>query len=171
MTYAKDRVLRTAGRMFSERGFDSVSMRDLALELNIQAPSLYSHFPSKEALLGGICDPYTRAMTRLLAAPPATLTGLLDGWRDILNGHVDAVRIVHGDPAVRQLSVGKVGWLHDQQISALLERFGVPSAYWQPLIAAFRAPWSNPFVVVNLPSTMAAGRLIIQIADQARAVA
>jgi AcrR family transcriptional regulator len=70
MTTARDRVTFTALTMFSEHGFAGVSMRDLARELGIQAPSLYSHFPSKDALLAATIAPLLDAVDVLQAAAP-----------------------------------------------------------------------------------------------------
>lgn len=70
MTTARDRVTLTALTMFSEHGFAGVSMRDLARELGIQAPSLYSHFPSKDALLAATIAPLLDAVDQLQTAAP-----------------------------------------------------------------------------------------------------
>ena len=75
MSSARDRVTATALRMFSERGFAAVSMRDLARELGIQAPSLYSHYPSKDALLEATVAPLLDAVDKLLAEVPAEPVG------------------------------------------------------------------------------------------------
>jgi AcrR family transcriptional regulator len=40
-----------AVKLFDERGYHATSMRDIASELNIRAPSLYNHVDSKQDLL------------------------------------------------------------------------------------------------------------------------
>lgn len=45
MTAAKRRVLEAFLQLCIRHGMESVSMRTLAKELNIKAPSIYSHFP------------------------------------------------------------------------------------------------------------------------------
>ncbi|MEL6649295.1 MAG: TetR/AcrR family transcriptional regulator [Bacteroidota bacterium] len=47
----KQEILQTATRLFSEKGFLASTMRDLAKLLNIQPPSLYSHYESKDEIL------------------------------------------------------------------------------------------------------------------------
>lgn len=42
--------------MFAQRGYVETSMRDLAVQLNIKAASIYSYFKSKEEILTIICD-------------------------------------------------------------------------------------------------------------------
>lgn len=51
----KDRVKQTAQKLFHERGYAAVGMRELAKEVGIQAPSLYNHYKSKDDLLREIC--------------------------------------------------------------------------------------------------------------------
>ncbi len=43
-------------RLVDEHGLDAVSMRRIAAELGVRAPSLYSHYATKEELLDDIAD-------------------------------------------------------------------------------------------------------------------
>ncbi len=43
-------ILQEATRLFSEKGFDGVSMRNIANEVNISAAALYNHFNDKQSL-------------------------------------------------------------------------------------------------------------------------
>ena len=52
----KLQVIKTAERLFSEKGYLATSVRDLAQALNIEAASLYSHVKSKEDLLWTIAS-------------------------------------------------------------------------------------------------------------------
>lgn len=55
MTKAKldtrNKILKTAGELFSQRGYFGVSMQDIADELNITKAALYYHFDSKDELV------------------------------------------------------------------------------------------------------------------------
>ncbi|MBD3755275.1 MAG: TetR/AcrR family transcriptional regulator [Gammaproteobacteria bacterium] len=46
----KQRILQTAAELFAAKGFDTLTMRDIAAACNIKAPSLYNHFKDKQAL-------------------------------------------------------------------------------------------------------------------------
>lgn len=48
--HTRKRILTTAGKLFSRRGFFGVSMNDIADELGITKAALYYHFTSKDAL-------------------------------------------------------------------------------------------------------------------------
>lgn len=47
----RDRLLEEAITLFSERGFEATTMRDLAASVGVKAPAIYNHFDSKEEIL------------------------------------------------------------------------------------------------------------------------
>jgi TetR/AcrR family transcriptional regulator, cholesterol catabolism regulator len=47
----KQQVYEVAERLFSERGYQATTIREIARELQIEGGSLYSHISSKQALL------------------------------------------------------------------------------------------------------------------------
>jgi TetR/AcrR family transcriptional regulator, cholesterol catabolism regulator len=49
-------ILDIAARHFRKRGYAAVSMRDIATEAGIRAPSLYYHFPSKDDLVIAVME-------------------------------------------------------------------------------------------------------------------
>ncbi len=51
----KEKVRHTAQRLFRERGYAAVGMRELAETVGIKAPSLYNHYKSKDDILREIC--------------------------------------------------------------------------------------------------------------------
>ena len=50
----KRQILDKALQLFSERGYDAVSVGEIAKEVGIKAPSLYNHFQSKQAIFEAI---------------------------------------------------------------------------------------------------------------------
>lgn len=60
----KDRILYAAMALFSQRGYDGVSVRDIAQEVNIKASSLYKHYENKEAILESIFSLFKRSMAQ-----------------------------------------------------------------------------------------------------------
>ena len=52
----RERILEQALELFSEKGYDSVSVGEIARAVGIKAPSLYNHFPSKRAIFDAIVE-------------------------------------------------------------------------------------------------------------------
>ena len=52
----KQKILDKALELFSEYGYDSVSVGQIAQAVGIKAPSLYNHFPSKQAIFDAILE-------------------------------------------------------------------------------------------------------------------
>lgn len=50
----REKILLAALRLFSRRGYDAVSVEQIAQAVGIKAPSLYKHFPSKQAIFDAI---------------------------------------------------------------------------------------------------------------------
>ena len=52
----KQKIIETALTLYSERGYDAVSVGEIAEAVGIKAPSLYNHFPSKQAIFDAIVE-------------------------------------------------------------------------------------------------------------------
>jgi len=60
MESTKETILYQALTLFSDRGYEGVSMRDIASAVGIKAASLYNHFKSKEDIFNSIIDEMTK---------------------------------------------------------------------------------------------------------------
>jgi len=58
-TNTKEKILKAAARMFSERGYDKVTTREIAKDAGINPASIYHHFPSKEDILDSLYALYS----------------------------------------------------------------------------------------------------------------
>ena len=72
---SRETVLAASRDLFAARGYRGTSMKDIAAELAVQAPSLYNHVSSKQDVLFAIMD---AAMNRALDALEAALDGVTD---------------------------------------------------------------------------------------------
>lgn len=52
----KQKIIDKALKLFSERGYDAVSVGEIAMAVGIKAPSLYNHFPSKQSIFDAIVE-------------------------------------------------------------------------------------------------------------------
>jgi AcrR family transcriptional regulator len=68
----RERILRTAERLFAERGFNGVSVRELAAAAQVNIASIGYHFENKEGLLSEVyrrhCEPMIEQRLRGLEA-------------------------------------------------------------------------------------------------------
>ena len=52
----KHKILLEALRLFSKRGYDAVSVEQIASAVGIKAPSLYKHYKSKQEIFDAIFE-------------------------------------------------------------------------------------------------------------------
>lgn len=62
----RDEVLRTARRLFAERGFDATSLQQIAYAMGVTKANVYYYFRTKEALLQALLEPYLRNLEELM---------------------------------------------------------------------------------------------------------
>lgn len=55
MNIRKEEIYRVATKLFREKGYNATGMRDIALEVGVEAASLYNHIRSKSELLQQCC--------------------------------------------------------------------------------------------------------------------
>jgi len=60
----KDKILITAAKMFSERGYDKVTTRQIAKAVGINSASIYHHFVSKEEILKNLYGYYSEQIRK-----------------------------------------------------------------------------------------------------------
>ncbi|NVJ20836.1 TetR/AcrR family transcriptional regulator C-terminal domain-containing protein [Myxococcus sp. AM011] len=84
MRIQREQVVRAAWTWVDELGVEGLTMRLLAQALAVQAPSLYWHFPSKQALLETMADALLEDVAR--TRPPG------DGWEPVVKGVAEELR-------------------------------------------------------------------------------
>src|SRR6267378_4108478 len=88
----RGQVLESATRLFTEKGYEAASVRDLAAELEIRPSSLYHHFPGKQHILFAICmrmqtDFNAEVMPELVADRPPDEAIAAAVRRHVIFGH------------------------------------------------------------------------------------
>lgn len=64
----KRAIVSSAGLLFAERGFDAVTMREIAKEAGCSHTTIYLYYKDKEALLHQLCMPPLEEVKRLFEA-------------------------------------------------------------------------------------------------------
>lgn len=57
LAYKRERILEEAVKLFYARGFTGTTLDDIAAELGVTKPFIYTHFRSKNDLLAAVCLP------------------------------------------------------------------------------------------------------------------
>jgi AcrR family transcriptional regulator len=89
---SKERVFRAAVRVADEGGIESLTMRNLARELGVEAMSLYYHVANKEAVLEGVADVVISDINEAVSAidgPSAT-----HDWKSAMRTRILTARAV-----------------------------------------------------------------------------
>jgi AcrR family transcriptional regulator len=90
MSTRRDELVRTAARLFAERGYHGASMGDLADAMGLQKGSLYSLTDSKQSLLADAMREGAAAFHAALDAVPEDATAI-ERVRLALRGHLGVV--------------------------------------------------------------------------------
>ncbi len=101
----RDRVKAAATELFTERGYDKTSLREIADRVGITKASLYYHYPSKQALLLAIMEPFLLEwaaaveMAERLPHTSANIRAVLAREIDITLCHREAIGLLVRDIA------------------------------------------------------------------------
>ena len=80
LAYKRERILEEAVKLFYARGFTATTLDDIAAELGVTKPFIYTHFRSKVELLAALCKPTIELSMQAVteaAAQPGTPTARL----------------------------------------------------------------------------------------------
>jgi TetR/AcrR family transcriptional regulator, tetracycline repressor protein len=83
----KPSIVQAAFGLLDETGMDGLTVRALASRLGVQAPALYWHVPSKQALLDEMATSIWRRIGDVVAALPASMR-----WRELMATYAATVR-------------------------------------------------------------------------------
>lgn len=128
-------IADAALELFLERGYDHVSMRDIADAADVSTATIFKHFPGKEAL---VFDQEEGVDARLIAAVRDRAVGL--GILDALHQHLidswlplaahpqrqEFDRLVHSTPALRAYAERMWARHTDTLSTAIADDLGVP---------------------------------------------
>ncbi|MDF2548612.1 MAG: bacterial regulatory s, tetR family protein [Anaerosolibacter sp.] len=63
----KDAIKQTALKLFAKQGYESTSMREIANEVGLKAPSIYAHFVSKEEIYIQLAEESSKEYTSVFS--------------------------------------------------------------------------------------------------------
>ena len=169
----REAIYATADRLFGERGFDAVTVAEIADAANISVKTLFTYIGAKEELLFGgqptVLDAVVRAVagrrlgqTPLVAAGQALLRAVDEG--DEPGGLAAFLRLAGGGPVARS----RLRALCDQAEDALTEALATGKDGPREL-AARRLTAAQIVVLVRAAASDEVSDLIAKSADTERA--
>ncbi|WIE83999.1 TetR family transcriptional regulator [Curtobacterium sp. MCPF17_021] len=134
-TIDPDAVSLVALRLFDDRGFDAVSMDDVAAAAGVSRRSLFRLFPNKAALVWGGLGEFAARFREALRSRPAdepSAVALRAAYRIGATFPDDAVevtrrrlRVIRANPSLEHVGAATVTALTDEILRYVAERDGV----------------------------------------------
>lgn len=87
----RQEILRTAARLFQQRGYDATSMNDVAAALKLSKGGLYHHFQSKDEILFEIMDHAMESTQRRVIDPVRGIADPEERLRALIRLHIEVV--------------------------------------------------------------------------------
>ena len=87
----RQNIRLTAQKLFRERGYAAIGMRELAKEVGIEAPSIYNHYKSKDDLLREICFDIAAQFFKAFAEIDADEKSATKKLRAAIKGHISVI--------------------------------------------------------------------------------
>lgn len=89
ITDRKTEIINVAAKLFKEKGYSAVTMRDIAQAMDIKAASLYNHIKSKQEILVliiiEIAEEFTSVMNDIVASEISTIKKI----ERVIDLHID----------------------------------------------------------------------------------
>ena len=88
---SRQEILRTAARLFQQRGYDATSMNDVAAALKLSKGGLYHHFQSKDEILFEIMNHAMEITEERVLAPVRAIAVPEERLRALIRLHMEVV--------------------------------------------------------------------------------
>ena len=88
---SRQEILRTAARLFQQRGYDATSMNDVAAALKLSKGGLYHHFQSKDEILFEIMNHAMEITQDRVLTPVRGIADPEERLRELIRLHIEVV--------------------------------------------------------------------------------
>jgi len=85
----KEEILKTAAKLFKQKGYSAVTMRDLAKAMGIKAASLYNHINSKQEILSDIIISLAEEFTKGMETIKNSDLNSIEKLKQIITLHIN----------------------------------------------------------------------------------
>jgi AcrR family transcriptional regulator len=104
-TERREQLIRVGRGLFAEKGFEAVTVEEVAAEAGVSKPVVYEHFGGKEGLYAVVVDrEMSDLLTRVQAAltpdrPKLMLQSVVLAWLDYISEETEGFRLLVRDSA------------------------------------------------------------------------
>jgi TetR/AcrR family transcriptional regulator, cholesterol catabolism regulator len=88
---SRQEILRTAARLFQQRGYDATSMNDVAAALKLSKGGLYHHFQGKDEILFEIMNHAMEITQERVIGPVRAISDPEERLRALIRLHIEVV--------------------------------------------------------------------------------
>jgi AcrR family transcriptional regulator len=142
------RIVDAAAELFAERGFDNVSVVEIAKRAKVVEKTVFNHFPVKEGLVFDADPPMRAALLDAVRRRPAgesvsaaagsfvvAVVSLL-GSPEAADGVADMARVIRGSRTLQVREREILGELTESLAELIAEETSAPSGQIEPWLAA-----------------------------------
>jgi AcrR family transcriptional regulator len=144
----RERIVDAAAELFAERGFDAVSVMEIARRAGVVEKTVFNHFPVKEGLVFDADPPMRAALLDAVRRRPAgesvsaaagsfvvAAVGLL-GTPEATDGVVAMAKVIRGSRTLQAREREILGELTDALAGLIAEETGARAGQIEPWLAA-----------------------------------
>jgi AcrR family transcriptional regulator len=172
----REAIARAAWKLFNRRGFDAVTVADIAREANVSEKTVFNYFPTKEDLVFGAGMQRAAKLAELVEARPKDAS-IVEPFRRWTMDYLD--RVEH-DPVDELTAIPRlvmrsdqlrarlfVGWEQEASLlgPVIAEQVGEPEDSLVPVVVARTLSWTHRVIF------RAAFTRLIEGEDQAKVAA
>jgi AcrR family transcriptional regulator len=88
----KQLILKTARELFSQKGFNNVTLEDIATKIEFSKGTIYSHFDSKEEIYAHLLLDHLNMLLDFLKESARTSKSTIEGIQKCMNVYIDFYR-------------------------------------------------------------------------------
>ena len=168
-------IAETAARLFAERGYENVSMTDVARAAEVAEQTVYNYFRTKERLVLDLEEPLQDRLADLIRSRPAQLTpaaairgealAFVESIRSLppeqIRGGLGRLAVL--SPAVRRLSLEMTERMADALAAVIADTTGLDR--WSSGLQGIALAWVFHTVTEETGRMSQDGRTAAEIAD------
>jgi AcrR family transcriptional regulator len=141
---SREQVLDAAARLFSTKGYDATSMREIGAAVGISAAALYHHFPSKEEIF---CATHNKGMAMIFDDVERACAARSDPWERLEAAAVAHCEALLGAEGYRTIITPHFPDVSDEIRIRLIQQRDAYERFMKDLVAALNLPAHiDPFI-------------------------